>query len=391
MVMTLAERKEKARIEVEKRLKQVDQANVEENQKKEPENSKPLTYEEKKAKRIAYYRNLSANLEKQSLEKAKSAVEEVTQTLYGGQPTIIGHYSQKKSERFHDKIDKRMNSSLKLAEKSEFYKEKAEAALNSNVISSYDPDATKKINEKIESLKTMDKKSQANYAEIRRLQKRLETLEKNKQRKTATYEYNGFKLQTNSEDNKIYFSFKEKPNFEMSNSLKKHGFKWTPSKESWGRMWTGDAVFSAKELRKELREIIQNKTPMLASKDKKDLSNIFHDQDTNQLKGEFLINNKSTLVDLEKTTKNENELYFAKTDTHIIMVLPDNKKPDELQVVINEIQQDIKSAKVINLQPNEKMKELGDKSLLVQKINGDLKMNLNLKNKEVSKDKGLGL
>lgn len=119
---------------------------------------------------------------------------------------------------------------------------------------------------------------------------------------------------------------------------------------------------------------------------------ISYDHDRNKLKASFLEKNgKMVDVDLEKVNKNSKDLYFAKTDSQIIMVLANEKNKDELQMIIGEKNKDIKSAKVINLQPENKTKELSNNDKIVQKINKDLKMNLNLKNKEVSKDKGLGL
>lgn len=62
-----------------------------------------------------------------------------------------------------------------------------------------------------------------------------------------------------------------------------------------------------------------------------------------------------------------------------------------LQFVISGKDEDIKNAKMVDLKPSYSMMRNGEKDITLQKINRDLKMNLNFKNKEVSKSKNTGI
>ena len=68
-----------------------------------------------------------------------------------------------------------------------------------------------------------------NGAEIRRLKKRLETLEAHANDETQEYQICGIKVVDSVEDNRLQIFFGERVSNEVYKELKSHGFRWTPS------------------------------------------------------------------------------------------------------------------------------------------------------------------
>jgi hypothetical protein len=56
------------------------------------------------------------------------------------------------------------------------------------------------------------------------------------------------------DDIRVWFEFRGKPSQDVIDELKRNGFKWTPSKDHWGRQLTANAMFAAKRVDKYLKE-----------------------------------------------------------------------------------------------------------------------------------------
>jgi len=95
-----------------------------------------------------------------------------------------------------------------------------------------------------------------NNAKIKNTKKRIIQLEKESLRVTREIFIEGIKVIENAEDNRIEFHFNGKPKQEIINLMKRHGFKWSPSKGCWQRLWNNNCVFSIKHLIKpELKKL----------------------------------------------------------------------------------------------------------------------------------------
>lgn len=177
----------------------------------------------------------------------------------GGQPILRGHHSEKKHLRELAQLDNSMRRSVKQQEIAEYYEEKAKT-VGKGGISSDDPDALKKIAARLEELQAETDKTSATYSNIRRLKKRQTALLKREQLQTKRLSYPdyGFDLEQNKEENRIKFIFVEKPSPEIIKLLKEKAFKFSPAKNAWIRLWTGNAVFDARVLRAEIKETIDN-------------------------------------------------------------------------------------------------------------------------------------
>ena len=220
-----------------------------------------------------------------------------------GQPILVDHYSAPRMRAHYKRVQRAADRSLEASQKAEYYRRKA-AAVGRGGISSDDPDAVSKLREKIvrakekqeymkganravraaykaglrensdtESLAILikavkkatgkeiseavareliapdccgrrgfpDYALQNNRANIRRMEKRLHELEATSELDDEEQKIAGsitFKI----EDNRVQFVFPGKPPEEIRAMLKRHAFKWSPSRGAWVRKATANGM-----------------------------------------------------------------------------------------------------------------------------------------------------
>lgn len=86
-----------------------------------------------------------------------------------------------------------------------------------------------------------------NNANIKRIKDRINSLEN--KRAYEGWPFDGGKVVTNEEMNRLQIFFEEKPDEEMRNELKSNGFRWAPSVKAWQRMLNDNAIYAAKRIR----------------------------------------------------------------------------------------------------------------------------------------------
>ncbi len=220
-----------------------------------------------------------------------------------GQPILIGHYSERADRNYRGRIDGTFRKSAEAQDKAAYYEEKAEAAENNRAISSDDPDATAKLQKKIEDaerlqgiMKSCNKivqngkmsnenkvaaiigifpMSEAkarqllepdfcgrlgfpsyaltnNNANIRRMKERLASLEKSANIETTETEIGGIRIVENAEENRIQLFFAGKPPDETRAMLKSNGFRWSPYSGAWQRHLNNAGRYAAKRVTEQL-------------------------------------------------------------------------------------------------------------------------------------------
>jgi hypothetical protein len=87
-----------------------------------------------------------------------------------------------------------------------------------------------------------------NYAEIRRLEKRIEEITRNQEIGFTGWEFEGGRAEANTEMNRLQLFFDEKPNESQRTLLKAYGFKWAPSQDAWQRQLNDNAIYAAGRL-----------------------------------------------------------------------------------------------------------------------------------------------
>ncbi|MDD2965507.1 MAG: YodL domain-containing protein [Bacteroidales bacterium] len=84
-----------------------------------------------------------------------------------------------------------------------------------------------------------------NSAEIRRVKSRIADLSKKKEIGFVGWEFDGGKVEANTQDNRLQIFFEEKPDEATRAELKSNGFRWSPKAERWQRQLTDNAYYAA--------------------------------------------------------------------------------------------------------------------------------------------------
>ena len=87
-----------------------------------------------------------------------------------------------------------------------------------------------------------------NSAEIRRLKQRIEKLTVNQEVGFVGWTFDGGEVVANSEENRLQILFDEKPDEQKRSALKGNGFKWSPSQGAWQRQLNQNAIRAAARL-----------------------------------------------------------------------------------------------------------------------------------------------
>ena len=85
-----------------------------------------------------------------------------------------------------------------------------------------------------------------NTAEIRRLKKRIEDLERRQEH--SGWVFDGGKVVINKAVNRLQIIFDAKPDVDVRTELKRNGFKWSPSQNAWQRQYTDNAMYAIKRI-----------------------------------------------------------------------------------------------------------------------------------------------
>lgn len=234
-------------------------------------------WNERRARRQAYYQNKAAELT-QAGEASLATARERASFIPFGQPILVGHHSEKRDRRYRAGIEIRYRKGFELLNKAKDLAARAVTIQNNDAISQDDPQALDLIAAKIERLKdaqalykkvnaahakflkdpaTLDKSDLSdqlkneirNYvpefswlkhpvapyrltnlgAEIRRLEKRQAQLKQKENDVTQEFEVCGFRVVDNVEDNRLQIFFGFKPEAPVREDLKRHGFRFSPS------------------------------------------------------------------------------------------------------------------------------------------------------------------
>ena len=215
-----------------------------------------------------------------------------------GQPILIGHHSEGRDRRYRARIGQAMSKGSDLLKKADYYARRAEST-NNGAISADDPEAQEKLRERIAALKTVQERMKAanaairkhkndgpeaqqaalkaigftaeqavellnpdfagrlgfapfqltnNNATIKRLEARLNVLEKTQALEDRTTDYAWGSVRENKESNRIQFLFNGKPDEKTRQLMKSSGFRWSPSEMAWQRQLTSNAVYAARDI-----------------------------------------------------------------------------------------------------------------------------------------------
>lgn len=209
-------------------------------------------YEERREARKLRYEELSKKAEERSREYSNSTANRIL-AIAPGQPIIIGHHSEKKARKLHERAWQDIGKSIEEDKKSQYYKNKAESVENNKVIYNDDPNAIQKLKDKLEYLEKEREliKADENHktwelqnigARIRETKRRIARLEKLDEIEFADIEFAGGKAIHNKEINRIQLIFDNIPDESVRTELKGKGFHWSRKERAWQREFTENAI-----------------------------------------------------------------------------------------------------------------------------------------------------
>jgi hypothetical protein len=221
-----------------------------------------IDYEERRQDRIDRLNDASYKASKES-DAAFKRSHDLVKDIPLGQPNINGALTsvQNRSRNAADK-------SLKLAEKSDYYADRAEAAEHNRAISSDDPAAIQKLQDKIlrleaekDRIKAFNKEAKKNGTEpapwytlpylgrdIKAAKERIAKLERIDQMPAEIIKFDGGEIISNAEINRVQIIFDERQNETVTQKLKSNGFNWSPSEKAWQKLRNYNALDAAKKI-----------------------------------------------------------------------------------------------------------------------------------------------
>lgn len=230
-------------------------------------------YEQRQQERAERYKDLSNKAKTQSKQSFDKSIE-LSRVLPFGQPILVGHHSEGAHRNLIKKMDNAMHTSAKLQDKAEYYKNKAESALNNNTISSDDPYAIKKLKLKLKLLeqqrtkikeynkeaRKQGKEQEASYVlsnlgqNILSIKKRIKHIQETAKLNIEDKTINGITIKVNQEANRVQLLFPDIPSQETRTKLKRHGFRWSPTNQAWQRNINSWSIHLAEDIAKGVVE-----------------------------------------------------------------------------------------------------------------------------------------
>lgn len=250
-------------------------------------------YEAKQAAKKERYEQMASAADRQGAALFNQA-KGMASGIPFGQPILVGHHSEKRDRAYRSKIHARHEQAFSAMNKAEHYRQKA-ASVGKGGISSDDPDAVAKLSSQLEALERkqdhMKKANQVirkfktegeqleqlqllglsesgayellhprtshqkgypsyaltnNNANIRRIKKRIESLQVVQEREAVEIVTEGFTYREDKEENRVMFEFDGKPDEATRTTLKRNGFKWSPSRTAWVRQLNPAGIHAGK-------------------------------------------------------------------------------------------------------------------------------------------------
>jgi len=219
-------------------------------------------FEERREARKERYEELAKKAEVKSSEYMNSKANRILEST-PGQPIIIGHHSERKARKLHERAWQDIGKSIEEDKKSKYYKDKIKTIDESKVIYNDDPRAIEKLYKKLEGLEVDKKniKADENHtswqlqninAAIRETKKRIERLQRLENIEFKDIEFKGGKAIHNKEINRIQLIFDSIPSEEIRSNLKSKGFHWSRREGAWQRLFNENSIRVVNRLVKDV-------------------------------------------------------------------------------------------------------------------------------------------
>lgn len=251
-------------------------------------------YEARQEARRQRLHSAAANAQAEA-DRRLDAAHQIGDMIPLGQPILVGHHSEGRHRRDIARIHTNMDKGVEAMKRAEELTHRANG-VGTGGISSDDPDALSKLEEKLAAMQerqahmtavnklvrrkdrsglvTMGLSEQRitklftpdfcgrigyapfeltnNNANIKRVQGRIKELQAKPAKVAAFAEVqgNGWKLYL--DDNRLCFAFETRQPQDVTTILKRHAFKWSPTRGAWVRQHTSNAEYAARQVCKVL-------------------------------------------------------------------------------------------------------------------------------------------
>lgn len=261
------------------------------------------SYEEKRQARIDRLNEAADRAEQRAADTYNSA-RKMSEAIPFGQPIIAGHHSESRDRNYRKRMGDKFERAFREQSRADELRAKAEAAENNTAISSDDPDAIQKLQDKLKKLedgqemmkavnkyykkngtcagcellteeqarkldsdaeKNYDKRPFPTYAltnnnqNIRSVRQRIESLKRIEEIDFEPVEFDGGKVVADKEINRIQFYFDEKPSEETRGILKHWGFHFSKyNNNAWQRQLNSNGIYATRKVLEKLNEMTQD-------------------------------------------------------------------------------------------------------------------------------------
>lgn len=268
------------------------------------------SYERRQEARRQRYEELAEKNRKEAANRF-GAAREIGSHIPFGQPILVGHHSEKRHRADAARIHNNMRKGVEASDKADYYAGKA-ASVGKGGISSDDPEAIDKLQEKLAGMEARQEQMKAankivrskklgdeekiaglkelgitaavakslmegdymgrtgyasfelsnNNANIRRVRERIsqlaqrekvrEALEEEKGEAVREEQHGSITYRENIEENRVQLIFPGKPDRATRTLLKRHGFRWSRYEQAWQRHLNGNGIYAARQVLAEL-------------------------------------------------------------------------------------------------------------------------------------------
>ena len=251
-------------------------------------------YEQKQEQRRQRLLDSADKADREANSRLKSA-DDMLSVIPMGQPILVGHHSEKRHRRDLDRIHTNIGKGIEAQQKAEKLRERA-ASVGKCGVSSDDPDAIRKLTEKLEKLEKQQGLYKAinqalrradkagddaplrelglsdqtiaglkqpdfagrrgiasyvltnNNSNMRRIRERIEALKEAAEDQTSSEQHGEVRIVDNVEENRTQVFFPTKPDKPTRQMLKCYGFRWSPTAEAWQRQRSSTALYWAQRI-----------------------------------------------------------------------------------------------------------------------------------------------
>ena len=211
-------------------------------------------YEERKQMKKERYEELADKARKRSKEQSEKH-NRIANIIPMGQPILIDHYSANRHRNDIKKMDKAIEKSIEEDKKADYYESKVANIDNNAVISSDDPQAIQKLENKLKALEDYKAKVKARphktwelqnlNQQMKSVKDRIQQLKDLDELDFEDITFDGGKVVHNKEINRIQILFDNIPDEETRNLLKSRGFKWSRYEKAWQRLLNKNGIYAA--------------------------------------------------------------------------------------------------------------------------------------------------